>query len=102
MRVLAIIATYNEERFIGGCIEHLESHGVDVYVCDNYSDDATRATLRACSGGCAMTRGSARDSAAPRDRLARHGTGAAGRAPTTRCSARCSVIRRVSWTHRRS
>lgn len=41
MRVLAIIATYNEERFIGGCLEHLFAHGVDVYLCDNQSTDRT-------------------------------------------------------------
>jgi len=41
MRVLAIIATYNEERFIGGCLEHLFANGVDVYLCDNQSTDRT-------------------------------------------------------------
>lgn len=43
MRVLAIIATYNEERFIGGCLEHLFSHGVEAYLCDNQSTDGTVA-----------------------------------------------------------
>lgn len=40
-RVLAIIATYNEERFIGGCLEHLFANGVEVYLCDNESTDRT-------------------------------------------------------------
>jgi len=43
MRVLAIIATYNEERFIGGCLEHLFAHGVEAYLCDNQSTDRTVA-----------------------------------------------------------
>jgi len=41
MRALAIITTYNEERFIGGCLEHLFAQGVEAYLCDNESADAT-------------------------------------------------------------
>ncbi|HVG07609.1 MAG TPA: glycosyltransferase family A protein [Thermoanaerobaculia bacterium] len=41
MRALAIIATYNEERFIGGCLEHLFSQGIEAYLCDNQSTDGT-------------------------------------------------------------
>jgi hypothetical protein len=41
MRALAIIATYNEERFIGGCLEHLFANGVEAYLCDNQSTDRT-------------------------------------------------------------
>jgi glycosyltransferase involved in cell wall biosynthesis len=40
-RVVAIIATYNEERFIGGCLEHLFSHGIEAHLCDNESTDRT-------------------------------------------------------------
>jgi glycosyltransferase involved in cell wall biosynthesis len=40
--VVAIIATYNEQRFIGGCIEHLLANGVEVLLCDNESSDGTR------------------------------------------------------------
>ncbi|HKR99037.1 MAG TPA: glycosyltransferase, partial [Candidatus Dormibacteraeota bacterium] len=40
-RVVAIIATYNEERFIGGCLEHLFDNGVEAYLCDNESTDRT-------------------------------------------------------------
>jgi glycosyltransferase involved in cell wall biosynthesis len=41
MRVLAILAAYNEERFIAPCLEHLFSQGVEVYLIDNSSTDRT-------------------------------------------------------------
>jgi hypothetical protein len=41
LRVVALLSTYNEERFVGGCIEHLARNGVDVYLIDNESTDAT-------------------------------------------------------------
>src|SRR5947209_3395096 len=41
MRVIALLATYNEERFVGACIEHLAGQGVDVYLIDNDSTDRT-------------------------------------------------------------
>ena len=41
MRAVALLATHNEERFIAGCIEHLLRHGVEVYLVDNESTDAT-------------------------------------------------------------
>src|SRR3954452_1210841 len=40
-RVVAIIAAYNEERFIGACLEHLVANGVEAYLCDNESTDRT-------------------------------------------------------------
>jgi glycosyltransferase involved in cell wall biosynthesis len=43
LRIVAILATYNEERFIAGCLDHLLSQGVEAYVCDNDSTDATVA-----------------------------------------------------------
>jgi Glycosyl transferase family 2 len=43
MRVIALLATYNEERFIAGCIEHLSRQGVEVYLIDNDSTDQTVA-----------------------------------------------------------
>jgi hypothetical protein len=43
MRIVAILATYNEERFIGGCLENLFRQGVEVYLCDNESTDRTVA-----------------------------------------------------------
>lgn len=41
MRVIAIIAAHNEERFIGGCLEHLISQGVEAYLIDDGSTDGT-------------------------------------------------------------
>ena len=41
MRVIALLAAYNEERFIGGCIEHLARQGVEVYLLDDSSTDHT-------------------------------------------------------------
>jgi hypothetical protein len=43
MRVVALLAAYNEERFIAAFIEHLAAQGVDVYLIDNESTDATVA-----------------------------------------------------------
>ena len=41
MRVVAILAAYNEERFIGGCLDHLVKQGVEAYLIDNCSTDRT-------------------------------------------------------------
>ncbi len=41
MRVLAIIAAYNEGRFIGECLGHLRAQGVEAYLIDNQSVDDT-------------------------------------------------------------
>jgi glycosyltransferase involved in cell wall biosynthesis len=41
MRVVAILASYNEERFIGTCLEHLFAQGVEAYLLDNCSTDRT-------------------------------------------------------------
>src|SRR5215831_2675215 len=43
MRVVALLAAYNEERFIATCIEHLRSQAVDTYLIDNESTDETVA-----------------------------------------------------------
>jgi glycosyltransferase involved in cell wall biosynthesis len=43
MRVLAILATYNEERVIANCLDNLIAHGVDTYLIDNCSTDRTVA-----------------------------------------------------------
>lgn len=50
MRVVAILAAYNEERFIQGCLEHLFGQGVEVYLIDNESTDATAAIARGYLG----------------------------------------------------
>ena len=41
VRVVAILATHNEERFIAGCLESLIGQGVEVYLIDNCSTDRT-------------------------------------------------------------
>src|SRR5207253_1721087 len=41
MRAVALLATYNEERFVGGCLKHLIGQGLDVYLLDNDSTDGT-------------------------------------------------------------
>lgn len=41
LRVLAILAAYNERRFIDQCLEHLQAQGVDAYLIDNGSTDDT-------------------------------------------------------------
>ena len=41
MRIVALIASYNERRFIGPCLEHLHEQGVDSYLIDNSSTDGT-------------------------------------------------------------
>jgi glycosyltransferase involved in cell wall biosynthesis len=43
VRVIALLATHNEERFIAGCIESLAQQGVYVYLLDNGSTDSTVA-----------------------------------------------------------
>src|SRR5690349_980679 len=46
MRVIALLAVYNEARFIRGCLEHLLAENVAVYVLDNDSTDGTAAIVR--------------------------------------------------------
>jgi glycosyltransferase involved in cell wall biosynthesis len=41
VRAIAILATYNEERFIAGCPENLVRQGLQVYLIDNDSTDDT-------------------------------------------------------------
>lgn len=41
VRAVALLATYDEERFVGGCIGHLLAQGLDVYLIDNESTDRT-------------------------------------------------------------
>jgi hypothetical protein len=43
MRVVAILAAYNERRFIGGCLDHFHEQGVETYLIDNCSEDETVA-----------------------------------------------------------
>jgi len=41
MRVVALIASYNERRFIEPCLRHLHEHGVESYLVDDGSTDDT-------------------------------------------------------------
>lgn len=41
MRAVALIASYNERRFIGPCLAHLNRHGIKAYLIDNGSTDRT-------------------------------------------------------------
>jgi glycosyltransferase involved in cell wall biosynthesis len=50
MRIIALIAAYNEARFIGGCLDHLRDQGIDAYLCDNGSQDETVAIASAHLG----------------------------------------------------
>jgi glycosyltransferase involved in cell wall biosynthesis len=43
LRVIALLAAYNEERFIGPCLENHIKQGLDVYLIDNGSTDQTVA-----------------------------------------------------------
>ncbi len=46
MRIIALIAVFNERRFIAGCLEHLFAEGVEAYVIDNGSTDETAEIAR--------------------------------------------------------
>ena len=46
MRTIALVATYNEERFIAACLENLFRQGVEVYLIDNSSTDQTVSIAR--------------------------------------------------------
>ncbi len=41
MRIIALLASYNEARFIGSCLEHLFAQGLEAYLIDNSSTDRT-------------------------------------------------------------
>jgi hypothetical protein len=40
---VAILQAYNEQRFIGNCLDHLAAQGISVYLVDNESTDETVA-----------------------------------------------------------
>ena len=46
MRIVALIAVFNERRFIAGCLEPLFAQGVEAYVIDNGSTDDTAEIAR--------------------------------------------------------
>ena len=41
MRVIALLAAYNEERFIDSSLRRLARHGLETYLLDNGSTDRT-------------------------------------------------------------
>ncbi|CAA9890969.1 Glycosyl transferase family 2 (fragment) [Candidatus Methylobacter favarea] len=41
MKIIVILAAYNEQRFIRACLDHYLNQGVEVYLIDNESTDAT-------------------------------------------------------------
>jgi Glycosyl transferase family 2 len=43
VQIVAIVQTYNEQRFIGGCLDHLAEQGISAYLVDNESTDDTVA-----------------------------------------------------------
>lgn len=43
MQIVAIVQTYNEQRFIGGCLDRLAEQGISAYLIDNESTDDTVA-----------------------------------------------------------
>ena len=43
MRAIALLAVFNEERFIAACLDHLIGRGLQVYLIDNGSTDGTLA-----------------------------------------------------------
>jgi len=51
MRIISLIAAYNERRFIAACLEHLSRQGVQAYLIDNESTDETAAIARGYLGG---------------------------------------------------
>ncbi|SEN10431.1 Glycosyl transferase family 2 [Nitrosospira multiformis] len=41
MKIVVILASYNEQRFIGACLDHYLRQGIEVYLLDNDSTDNT-------------------------------------------------------------
>lgn len=50
LRIVAILAAYNEERFIGPCLDDLIANGIEAYLCDNESTDRTVEIARTFEG----------------------------------------------------
>jgi glycosyltransferase involved in cell wall biosynthesis len=46
MKIVAILASYNEQRFIRACLEHYLQQGIEVYLLDNDSTDNTLKIAR--------------------------------------------------------
>lgn len=50
VRIIAIFCLYNEEKFIGCALDHLQSQGVESYILDNESTDRTRPIVEQYRG----------------------------------------------------
>ena len=50
MKIIAILATCNEQRFVENCIRNLMSQGASIYLIDNESTDATIQVALAAAG----------------------------------------------------
>jgi glycosyltransferase involved in cell wall biosynthesis len=46
MRVIAMLAVYNEEHYIAACLEHLFRHGIEAYLIGNESTDRSAVIAR--------------------------------------------------------
>jgi Glycosyl transferase family 2 len=51
MKIVAMLQTYNEQRFIGDCLDHLAAQGISAYLVDNESTDDTVAIAERRLGG---------------------------------------------------
>lgn len=54
MKIAAILATYNEERFVANCVRNLVTQGVSIYLIDNESTDATIRRVRETAGSALL------------------------------------------------
>jgi glycosyltransferase involved in cell wall biosynthesis len=50
MKLVAILATYNEEHFVANCVRNLVAQGALIYLIDNESTDATIRRVRETAG----------------------------------------------------
>ncbi len=50
IRVIALLAVYNEERYIAQCLEHLTRQGIELYLIDNESTDRTVSIAKQYEG----------------------------------------------------
>ena len=54
MKIVAILATYNEERFVANCVRNLVAQGASIYLIDNESTDATIRHVRETAGNALL------------------------------------------------
>src|SRR6267142_368913 len=54
MKLVAILATYNEERFVANCVRNLIAQGASIYLIDNESTDATIRRVRETAGNALL------------------------------------------------